>query len=179
MLTAAVAGALHPGLSAELVVPVEDVGPQDGLLEAELGVLLDAHPPLQDLCAGTALGGGGHISMGMEGGGPAAPWGLPALGKDLEPHGDTQPCMGDLPPHGDHPAPGRAGAILGTGSPRQDQQPPCAHPRQDPSAPSPSSSNPQPRASQGRESRPVRCRMPSWRSPGVPAGPALPTTVRA
>ena len=78
LLTGAAAGALHAGLTAQLVVPVEDVGPEDGLLEAELGVPLNVYPPFQDLCTG-----GKEL--------PSA-WGG-------RPHGDTRPHTATWSPH--------------------------------------------------------------------------------
>lgn len=78
LLTGAAAGALHAGLTAQLVVPVEDVGPEDGLLEAELGVPLNVYPPFQDLCTG-----GKEL--------PSA-WGG-------RPHGDTGPHTATWSPH--------------------------------------------------------------------------------
>lgn len=122
VLTAAAAGAVHLDLAAELVVPVEDVGPEDGLLEAELGVPLDAHPPLQDLCVGRGWGGGGQH---REGG-------------NLQPPGDSQPLAGTSHPTGTHsPRRGVPAAPMGTRSAAWGPATPwgASSPRQGPRAP--------------------------------------------
>lgn len=175
VLTAAAAGALHLGLPAELVVPVEDVGPEDGLLEAELGVPLDAHPPLQDLCMGTGGGGqhgdvaGGTCSpMGTPspGQGPPTPWGHPALdgGWYLQPPRGLRVLHGDLPPHGEDPAPGRDLQLQGgTAGDQQLQVGPAALSR-DQAGPVAPVHPPQagPVISQPRQHQPAAPSAPCW-----------------
>lgn len=103
-LTAAGADALHLDLTAELVVPVEDVAPEDGLLETELGVPLDEHPSLQDLCGGTGRGVSLGTGRSCSPVGTATPWEHPILGGDL-PWG-TSDLDRDPPPHATtHPRP--------------------------------------------------------------------------
>lgn len=118
------------------------------------GFLSMRTPPFRISEGGTGSGGSAWRS-------PAAPWGL--LGRDLPLHGSTQSLGGIL--HGDtHTWTGTPRDLppqTGAGSSQlQEQQP--TYPS-DPDTVSP----------------PVRCLMPSWRSPGVPVGPALATTARA